>query len=539
MAICCANVFYVYASGDVQVFLSRLLCRTLKLHLPHPTAVLRYTHTWGQFKQDQYRLSMQTPPETKATNLERLTLVAWEGRKERGQPASYSRPDGSTKSLRLTFWAATGSIDSLFAWCQWFGSAPSSQPQQPYPVFIPTKGRAKDAHLNWRAAHCFGQEAFQEADEQTPRALVIAVVEPAEATEYREKWADLPLLVLPENDMGPAFVRWCVQKTASAFRTELADADELGPVRQMQQCWLVDDSITSFYRLDPLSAKLLQAEEERLLDRGALVPSTPLSKPAGRRKERRCRGAMFAEAMLAVQQQASQGACAICGFLRDDGTAPMKSAQWALDSTSVFKVVLLNLAELAKLQVEYIPQLRLFEDVCLNVQARNAGGRILKCMNYCYWADNKTFGGCSAQRAQKAAAPRCTGLEDLIAAQAFMELPAATKTAVQHVYSWVHRDEERSRLRKEERGMPAPLPAPDTTLPLEAEGMEGSVCLLDEHLFDPFQDLTLATSKDAQEAHQATAGPAIAEHRWRMFLKPSAREQPIEVDLDTEVVDLD
>ena len=351
------------------------------------------------------------PEETKVPPLERVALLAWEGRRSQGQPASYSNPDGSRESLRLTLWAAQESIDSLLKWCQWFESWPNSLPRQPYPVFIPTKGRAKDAHLNWRAAHCFGREAFEKTDEQTPCAFVVAVVEPSEANEYREVWADLPLLVLPESDMGPAFVRWCIQKISSGFRTELShELGQLGPVHQMRYCWLVDDSITSFYRLDPLSAQLLQEEEERLLNRGALVPATPLCKPTGRKTERRSQGAMFAEAMLAVQRQASRGVCAICGFLRDDGTAPMKSAQWALDSTSVFKVVLLNLVELAKLQVEYVPQLRLFEDVCLNVQTRNAGGRILKCMTYCYWADNKSFGGCAAQRAQNAAATRCTSL---------------------------------------------------------------------------------------------------------------------------------
>ena len=361
----------------------------------------RYTHTWGQFKQDGFRQALQTPPDTEAASLKEVDLIAWEGK----QPVTYALRDGSREPLRLTFWATQESVNSLSDWCKWFESS-TSLPQHPYPVLIPSKGRAKAAHLNWRAPHCFGPAAFQsDGQRQSPSALVVAVVEPSEAKEYREAWADLPLLVLPENDMGPAFVRWCIQKVSSAFRME--QCHELGALQQMRYCWLVDDSITSFYRLNPLSDQSLQEEDERLQSRGIVVPATSLSKPAGRKSERRCHGAMFAEAMLAVQQQASQGTCAICGFLRDDGTAPMKSAQWALDSTSVFKVVLLNLVELAKLQVEYLPQLHLFEDVCLNVQARNSGGRILKCLRYCYWADNKTFGGCAEQRAQKAAAPRC------------------------------------------------------------------------------------------------------------------------------------
>ena len=81
-------------------------------------------------------------------------------------------------------------------------------------------------------------------------------------------------------------------------------------------------------------------------------------------------------------------------------------------------------------QVEYVPQLRLFEDVCLNVQARNSGAHILKCMTYCYRADNKRFGGCAAERAAKAAASHCTMLEDLIPAEAFVALPPAAKVGV-------------------------------------------------------------------------------------------------------------
>ena len=503
--------------------------------------MLRYTHTWGQFKQDGFRLALQTPPEEVVLPLEHLGFLAWEGRRAEGQPVTYARPDGSVQSLRLTLWATHEAIDSLLNWCQWFGSPQNSQPEQPYPVFIPTKGRAKDAHLNWSAPHCFGHKAFEQVDRQNLKALVVPVVEPSEAKAYREAWAEVPLFVLPENDMGPSFVRWCIQKVCTSFRTELPD--EPGPLRHMQQIWLVDDSITSFYRLDPLSAQSFQEDEERLLNRGALVPSVPLSKPAGRKTERRGHGAMFAEAMLAVQHQASQGACAICGFLRDDGTAPMKSAQWSLDSTSVFKVVLLNLAELAKLQVEYIPRLDLFEDVCLNVQARNAGGRILKCMTYCYRADNKTFGGCSSQRAQKAAAPRCTGLEDLISAPAFMELPPDAKTAVQHVYNWVHRDEEKSRQRMEEMGMPAPLPAPHTALPLTQDSETG-VVFLDEHLFDPFQDacyLDQPVLIDVEDSDLVQPAPdeadlqpelqSKAEHRWCMLRRPSS-DETIVVDLD-------
>ncbi len=404
----------------------------------------RYLHTMGMFKQDKYRKAMQTPCETTGMTLGKWTLVAWDRRVgPGGQPVTFQRPDASTGTLRLSLWCLESSAECLFSWCWWFGQRGQVSQKNawiaecPYPVFIPSKGRAKDAHLNWRAAHCFGDEAFDakitsEAD--SPNAFVIAVVEPAEASAYREAWPEMPLIVLPENDMGPAFVRWCVQKLCTSFRAETeTGSGEFGPLQHMQYCWLIDDSITSFYSLEQLSEKMLEEEQNRIKERCsqvagpvAVVTSKPaLSRPMGRRTERCGEGAMFAKALLTVQKAAN--AYAICGFLRDDGTAPMKSAQWSLDSTSVFKVVLLNLVQLFQYQVEYVPQLRLFEDVCLNVQARNSGAHILKCMTYCYRADNKHFGGCAAERASKAAAAHCTTLEDLISPEAFLALPPAAK----------------------------------------------------------------------------------------------------------------
>ena len=404
----------------------------------------RYLHTMGMFKQDKYRKAMQTPCETTGMTLGKWTLVAWDRRGgPGGQPVTFQRPDASTGTLRLSLWCSESSAECLFSWCWWFGQRGQvSQKnawiaESPYPVFIPSKGRAKDAHLNWRAAHCFGDEAFDakitsEAD--SPNAFVVAVVEPAEASAYREAWPEMPLIVLPENDMGPAFVRWCVQKLCTSFRAETeTGSGEFGPLQHMQYCWLIDDSITSFYSLEQLSEKMLEEEQNRIKERCsqvagcvAVVTAKPaLSRPMGRRTERCGEGAMFAKALLTVQK--ASNAYAICGFLRDDGTAPMKSAQWSLDSTSVFKVVLLNLVQLFQYEVEYVPQLRLFEDVCLNVQARNSGAHILKCMTYCYRADNKHFGGCAAERASKAAAAHCTTLEDLISPEAFLTLPPAAK----------------------------------------------------------------------------------------------------------------
>ncbi|CAK9028316.1 Uncharacterized protein SCF082_LOCUS18307 [Durusdinium trenchii] len=490
----------------------------------------RYFHTMGMFKQDKYRKAMQTPPETRGSDeaLQRWTLVAWDRRRgpPGGQAATYQGPDGELPVLRMSLWCTERSAEGLFSWCWWFGQRGQVGQEDawvaetPYPVFIPSKGRAKEAHLNWRAVHCFGDEAFDAetpAEADSPGALVVVVVEPAEAQAYRDAWPDMPLIVLPESEMGPAFARWSVQKLCTSFRAEIEGG--YGPLQHMQYCWLIDDSITSFYSLEKLSEKALEEEQQRIQSQlqqvGAIVATTPLRRPLGRRTERCGEGAMFAKALLAVQKAShwAKGNYAISGFLRDDGTAPMKAAQWALDSTSVFKVVMLNLVQLFQLQVEYVPQLRLFEDVCLNVQARNSGAHILKCMTYCYRADNKRFGGCAAERAANTASSFCTSLEDLISAEAFLALSPAAKAAVQHVYNWVHRDEDRSRARLEELGLPAPLAADVSNLPLED--------------VDQVYPEEVARIEDASEpATQSVA--QLAPVQWDVQLKP----QTIELDLD-------
>ncbi|CAE8619687.1 unnamed protein product, partial [Polarella glacialis] len=463
-------------------------CRGMKRKI----AEGRFVDTIGKFRQVEFRAAMQKAPEpaSPAPALLRRTLVAWDRRRSPAEAVEYARADGSSDTLRFCLWATKEDIQLLFSWCSWSEQAaqrlaqrrkqeeakgglsgsrlPLSGapcPTRPYPVFIPSKGRARVAHLNWRAPHVFGEFPTAAGGEtkasQSPHPLVVAVVEPAEAASYREAWPQLPLLILPEGELGPSFVRWAVQRLCTAFREE-RPSGELGAVLRLQCCWLSDDNITCFYRLEQLPAESLQDAEDRVRQlqgsRGSDRPAL-LSRPLGRRRERRGEGPMFAEALLAMQRRASLSNFAVCGFLRDDGTASWKMAEWALNSTSVFKIVLLNCAELWRLQAEYLPQLRMFEDVCLNVQVRNQGGRILKSMGYCYWAVNKRSGGCESQRTERAAASHCTGLDDLIPEDAFLTLSPSAQEAVEHVYGWVHRDEARSRQRQVELGLDAPLPA--------------------------------------------------------------------------------
>lgn len=92
-------------------------------------------------------------------------------------------------------------------------------------------------------------------------------------------------------------------------------------------------------------------------------------------------------------------------------------------------------------------------------------------------------------------------------------LTIGAQAAVQHVYNWVHRDEDRSRARLEELGLPAPLAADVSNLPLED--------------VDQVYPEEVARIEDASEpATQSVA--QLAPVQWDVQLKP----QTIELDLD-------
>eukprot|EP00927_Polykrikos_kofoidii_P084434 TRINITY_DN8893_c0_g1_i1.p1 TRINITY_DN8893_c0_g1~~TRINITY_DN8893_c0_g1_i1.p1 ORF type:complete len:990 (-),score=130.40 TRINITY_DN8893_c0_g1_i1:199-3168(-) len=448
----------------------------------------RWAENVGQFKQSEFRIALQTPAHLVASaasdgvcsvgdangsgaratsstappapELVRRTLAACSPATER--PLSFLRPDGSRVRLRLILWATEADHSQWRRWCSLASSTAKRRgPTQPYPVFIPTRGRARQAHLNWQAEHCFGTGESMgnvAASDGRPAAsgdmvtsasrlapLVIAVVEPGEADQYRDQWPSLGLLILPANGLGVAFARWAVQSVCTASREEIphdgndstSEAEELpgggyirlGPTNSLRFCWLVDDNVTCFYRLDHISGG------------ASATQSGPLARRMGRKRHRRWEGPMFAQAFLSLQERAACNDFAISGFLRDDGLAAFKGRDWVVNNSSIFKIVLLNLSELRRLHVQYLPQLHVFEDVCINAEVLNAGGRLLKCMKYCYWASNKSEGGCADLRAERRERHRFTESTDIISDKALRALPASARASVEQVVAWVKRDE--------------------------------------------------------------------------------------------------
>ena len=109
---------------------------------------------------------------------------------------------------------------------------------------------------------------------------------------------------------------------------------------------------------------------------------------------------------------------------------------------------------------------------------------------------------------------------------AFHLVQVLDQEAVQNVYSWVHRDEDRSRARLEELGLPAPLAAPDLSdIPL-LQDVEAAGVLLDEAGKEAADEAISIEAPVALSVQSEPLPVRIAE--WGTYLKP----QRVQVDLD-------
>eukprot|EP00931_Biecheleriopsis_adriatica_P046067 TRINITY_DN26433_c0_g1_i1.p1 TRINITY_DN26433_c0_g1~~TRINITY_DN26433_c0_g1_i1.p1 ORF type:complete len:641 (-),score=144.01 TRINITY_DN26433_c0_g1_i1:170-2092(-) len=302
--------------------------------------------------------------------------------------------------------------------------------QIPFPVFIPTRGRPEKAHLNWEAMHVFGKPK----DEALPGSwpVVCATVEPDEEDAYREAWPLALMLVLPESNRGPGYSRWVVQQVCTrAFACEgdvkVPPRDESESVRRVARVWIADDTLTMFYKLVFTQSMSFQR----------------VKRPKRIKRRVANGGPMFLEAMLAVQQHPFIARAAVAGFLRDDGTAVCKRNDWKLDEMALYKVVLLNLQELWQLDVEYMRDLQMYEDISLNHEVLSKGGRTLKCQCYGFRAVHKKVGGCLQQRSRRGGTSDQTSLTDLVPLRAFKAMSIPRQKAVEELLQWVN-DKEKS-----------------------------------------------------------------------------------------------
>lgn len=305
----------------------------------------------------------------------------------------------------------------------------------PFPVFVPSRGRADCAHLNWEAPHAFGRPRHDARPGSWP--VLCVVVEPQEEGRYREVWPGALLLVLPKGGQGPSYARWVVQRICTRAYEWKANIRRkgivgvCGPLRQLPWCWVCDDNLICFFRLVGVakdSSKEVVVQKTREWDQ-----DTP----------------MFWEAMVAVQQHPNLVRSALAGFLRDDGTASCKKRDWKLDELSLYKVILLNNRELKRLGVEYLPGLQKFEDIHLNNAVQRGGGHSLKCQCYCFRAAQMSKGGCENQRHRSQKRKASTSdLGALMDPKVFRALSAEQQAAVNELLQWVQLRENQCKTKK-------------------------------------------------------------------------------------------
>lgn len=410
----------------------------------------RYADTKGHYPEAELASSMRHPPPSldsdSVVKLESQVLAAFDEQRELFR----TRLTGPPALIRN--WEATC---KRFEHLHQVVKPDKHASLVPFPVFIPSRGRPEKAHLNWEAEHVFGKPGPDVPAGSWP--VVCVVVEPQEEEEYRRVWSNVLMLVLPESGRGPGYARWVVQHVCTkAFVVE--PGQPTNPVRadtqlrRLGRIWIADDTLTMMYRLDFMEISLEDSQGR-------------FARPRRLKKRMVGDGPIFWEAMLAVQKHPFLPRAGVAGFLRDDGTAVCKRNEWKQDELALYKIVLLNLMELSNLGVTYLPDLQMYEDICLNTDVLSKGGRTLKCQCYGFRAVHPSKGGCLQQRRSKRSKPERTRLKDLVKKSSFKSLDKGRRDIVLQLLEWVRDKEQKFQTKTKSAQIPDGQTAPSDQNP--------------------------------------------------------------------------
>ena len=205
-----------------------------------------------------------------------------------------------------------------------------------FPIFIPTRGREIKGQLNLQLPNALGSPT-----EGQPIKLVVYVVIPSEETQYRERWEQSLLLVLPREAevLGVSYARWMVQMMVT-YGSSL-DSSSAKAAWSLRYLWLLDDQMSEFFKLVELS----QSEVIELNKFNGNKCQTVLKRKIVRNS--------FLKALLFLQQSLRRDSVrpVLSGFLRDDGLCTTKAAPWGDDVLTCYKAVLLDIHSLKLAQV--------------------------------------------------------------------------------------------------------------------------------------------------------------------------------------------
>ena len=288
------------------------------------------------------------------------------------------------------------------------------------PTFIPSSGRADIGQLNLSADHTFGKPS------SLCMPVVFCVVAASEVGAYKKKWPQMLLLALPPIATGVGFSRYCIQMMCSSGKL-VAPGSATDTQFRFPFAWLLDDAVSMFYKIVPLPQAAVSTAPRRGQSR-CVVRATREVVPTA-----------FKAAFMSVQRLPCMTNIAVAGFLRDDGTCCTKKLQYRMGAMSLYKVVLLNLEELRRLDCAYEPALRKFEDLHLYMQVSQKGGRLLKSQEFAYQSSHRRAGGCSESR------NKCSSdLAQLMEPSAFRALPPDRQAHVTTLLGWAQARERKS-----------------------------------------------------------------------------------------------
>ena len=231
----------------------------------------------------------------------------------------------------LTLLGPVGLIQQALDYAEASHAGARELPQETWPIFILSGHREKKALLNYETPHCLG------LSESSP--IIFLVCHDSEVDAYRQRWPQI--LIIAHNAKCVGHIRFLIQMVNQSGA--IVDALSSMPRRRLggRRVIVADDLVSCFYKLDKLTAaEAFQANRHN--SAGGCRVTHRLTRDTSE---------CFRKAFLEVAQY-PMSRWALAGYLRDDGTCCTKKKSWDSGSLALYKVVILNIPELAKLGVQ-------------------------------------------------------------------------------------------------------------------------------------------------------------------------------------------
>ena len=351
--------------------------------------------------------------------------VSWEARSPIGAQASsaqHAELVGPIEKLQSLWQLAKRWQDQY--WTQPL-TARKIETDFPYPLVCFTRGRT-DGHLNFEHDSMLGSDASYG---QGTKPVVLIVIDPQEYEAYHGHWPHHLFFLLPESNRGVGYARHVFKEFALSGRA-VQDQTKL--------------AFPFYYEIDDLMYYFREIVRD---DNGVKQFGTE-SRPN------------LLRSMLSLQRLPDLQKYGLLGVGRDRGPITGKASEFAVNTMSIYKFRLINV-DLTR-NVQYVPQLKKFEDIAFNYQLLKDGGGAgsyiptFKSFKFVARAALRTGGGAAAGRQRLTR--RCQPEDLLEPGTQLDQLRAEHQQIVQELVQWV-RDKQDEDVRRAKRRQDAILEA--------------------------------------------------------------------------------